>query len=460
MIREHPSGMTARMDFATEAIKVKTREEHTMPKRPLKIGYIWQYESADLSPVSATALHVKAVVQGFEQRGHQVRMVAIRDGKPHWSDDLENWHPIEFKAGQSRPFRLFESGIRRVQSTLDLPYFRLFNSYRFAGACAAVLDGYDILYERFWFLGYGGLMAARRLKAPLVYEVNGDLVEEYNQLGIKLSRRQWQAIHYVTRRMFSSASQVITVSEVLRKSTIRRWSLDPKKVVAVPNGAHVNLFTQPADAEAVKSLYSLKDEPVIIFVGSFKPWHGVDLLLEAFCRLADSCPAKLVLVGDGPMRAELEKRAAQLGLTERVIFTGAVPHPEVAALLETARIAVLNPRVSPASRSQSPLKLFEYMAAGKAIVAPASPNVEGVLVHRENALLVPPDNLEALTEAMAELLDQEELAKSLGEAASQQAFEKHSWDKTVAELEDIFLNELDSGEIGLLQSAKRSETLT
>ena len=416
-------------------------------QRPLKIGYVWHYEAAEISPVSATALHIQAVVRGFQRRGHTVRMVTVRNDRTHFSDNLETWQPVylsESEQGVSA-FRLLERFIRGVQSRLHLPFVRFFDSYRFSQAVATALADCDVLYERFWLLAYGGLMAARRLNIPLIYEVNGDLVEEYTQLGISLSRSQWKAIHFVTRQMFQHAGRVVTVSDTLRQRTIDRWGLDNSQVETVPNGADVSLFANP-DQDEVHRLsqhYGLNGGPLIIFVGSFKPWHGLDLLVDAFGRLAGKDQeAKLVLVGDGPTRAELESHVRQLNLAGRVVFTGAVPHPEVARLLNLAQVAVLNPRLSPASLSQSPLKLFEYMAAGKAIVAPAIPNIQQVLEDRETALLVPPDQPESLACALLELLQDHHLRTALGHSAKQKALKNHSWDQTVASLEAIFNQEL------------------
>jgi glycosyltransferase involved in cell wall biosynthesis len=243
--------------------------------------------------------------------------------------------------------------------------------------------------------------------------------------------------------MFQRAARVVTVSEALRQRTIDRWHLDPSQVNTVPNGADMGLFAQEPDVDVVRSRYGLDGEPVVIFVGSFKPWHGLDLLLDAFCRVtASNQDAKLVFVGDGPARPGLESQARKLNLEARVVFTGAVAHTDVASLLTAAQVAVLNPRASEASLSQSPLKLFEYMAAGKAIVAPAIPNVKQILAHRKNALLVPPDQAEALAGALEELLNNEQLRTRLGQAARKQSLENHSWDRTVSRLEAIIDDEL------------------
>jgi glycosyltransferase involved in cell wall biosynthesis len=416
----------------------------TIIKKALRIGYIWQYETHGIPLVSATALHIQSVIQGLERRGHKVQLVAIRNSRPHYTNDWQNWIPIETKGQQRTALRIAERIIRGIQSRLNLPYLNLFESYRFAQACTSALQDCDVLYERFWLLGSGGAIASNKLGLPLIYEVNGDLVEEYNQLGIELSKSQWAAINLFTRLMFNQSAKVITVSDTLKSQTISRWQVDPSKVAVVYNGANVDLITQPHLSATIISNYGINNgSQVVIFVSSFKPWHGLDLLVKAFHLVAtQNDSARLLLVGDGILRQDIEVQVKQMGLTDKVIFTGAVEQTDVAALLNLADVAVINPRVSPASQSQCPLKLFEYMAAGKAIVAPAIPTIEHILDHRANGFLIAPDNHQVLSEAIIELLNNRQLRSELGIAAQQKALQKHSWDHTVSEIEEIFYSEL------------------
>lgn len=411
-----------------------------MGKTTLKIGYVMQADSVEMTKVSGPQLHVKAVVQGLVARGHSVRTLAVQQDRTvtMWSDDLTTWQPAELSISKSQWFSVTESIMRGVQSRLRLPFIRLYDSRRFAEACATSLLGCEILYERFGWLSYGALMAAKRMSIPLVYEVNGDLAEEYQQLGIKLTRLQWFVINVVTKRMFEQADQVIAVSETLRERIIKRWRIDPSKVTVVANGAHVDKFLDSHKAEEARERCPLQEAPVVMFVGGFQPWHGIDLLVEAFGRIAAAVPrAKLILVGDGPVRNEIRRFADRLQLGERVVMPGTVAHEDLPALLNTAHVVVVNPRVSRVSIAQSPLKLFEYMAAGKAIVAPVTSEAERFLTHGVNALLVPPNDPDALANALLELLERDQMRLALGQAARRQAIEKHSWDHTVFELEAI-----------------------
>ena len=367
-------------------------------------------------------------------------MVVLRRGVPQWSDDGSTWQPTGMPTRARRSFRAFESAVRGVQSRLHLPFVRLFDSYHFSGACTAVLSGADVLYERFYLLNYGGLFAARRLGVPWIIEVNGDLIEEFVEQRLPASRSQWAAIRAVTRMTLARADHVVAVSETLRRRLIERWHVDPAKVTAVPNGTDVDQFHDAEDGQAVRRRHQLGGGPLIIFVGNFFPWHGIGVLLDAIAQVASrrDTDATLVLVGDGPLHADMAAKTAALGLGARVRFTGNLPHAEAAALLRAADIAVLCNSMSPTAMVGSPLKLFEYMAAGKAIVASALPHIRGVLTDRQHGLLVPPDDPAALAVALDTLLHDPELRATLGRAAREEAVAKHSWDRVSADLSGIF----------------------
>ena len=405
---------------------------------PLAIGYVMQADAVDMATVSGPQLHVKAVIEGLRRRGHSVRAVAIQRGRTVWSDDLVDWQSGVFGFSSSPWFRVPERAVRRAQRQLRLPFLRLCDSYRFSDACVAALRGCDVLYERFGFLSYGGLIASRRLGIPIIYEVNGDLVEEFAINRVPVSSIQWWIIHFVSRRMFQRAGHVVAVNETLRDKIMRRWRVDADRVTAVPNGANLELFQNPTEVAVARARSMVGDGPAIVFVSGFQPWHGIDLLLTAFARICRSHPAAvLVLAGDGPQRDSLARRASALGLGGRVLFTGLLANEDIAGLLSVCEIAVVNPRSSAMTRSQSSLKMFEYLAAGKAIVAPSLPEMAPFLTHGVNSLLVKPDDEEALADALAELIADAQMRARLGQAARRQAAERHSWDHTVGRLEEI-----------------------
>lgn len=410
----------------------------------LKIGYIMQANAADMSTVSGPQLHVKAVFEGLEKRGHQLRMVAIQRDQTQWTDDIQRWLPGQFSVSEQLPFRMVEKVVRGVQSRLHLPFWRFFDSYRFSDACVAAFKNFDLLYERDGTICYGGLIAARRLGIPLVIEVNGDLVEEWRQLGVQMSKSQWATIHFITRQFYRSVSHIVAVGDTIKQRLIQRWGLNPTNISVVRNGAEVDLFLNTPAEPNTRARLGIGAGPVVMFTGSFQPWHGVDLILEGFRHIAAALPEpQMVFVGDGGLRPELEQKVDAYGLRNRVVFTGRVNHQEVAQLLQIADVATIYHRAEAADIVETPLKLFEYMAAGRAIIAPAVPNMQRILTDGVHACLVPPDQPEALAKAVVALLQNPQLRTTLGQAARREAVTKHSWDRAVDELETVFAATLE-----------------
>ena len=212
----------------------------TEKRRSLKIAYLWQSATTEmpLSKVTATSLHMRSVIDALRKRGHQVRIISLVNGQAHWSDDGATWQMIS-PVDKPSPFRVAERLIRGIQSRLNLPYFNLFDSYRFSEACVQIAADTDVFYERFWILASGGLMASGRLGVPIVYEVNGDIAEEYRLRGNTLPRLHWSAIHFVSRQMFRYAGKVIAVNDVLMKRLGQRYRPQPGKICVIDNGARV-----------------------------------------------------------------------------------------------------------------------------------------------------------------------------------------------------------------------------
>ncbi|MBI2975728.1 MAG: glycosyltransferase family 4 protein [Chloroflexi bacterium] len=408
----------------------------------MRIGYLMQADSVDMSEVSGPQVHVQSVVRGLERRGHKVRLLSIQQGQIQWCDDLLCWHAARFGFSRSLLFRAVESVLRGLQSRLRLPFFRFFDSLRFADACTLALADADVLYERYGLMNYGGLLAARRLGVPLVLEVNGDMVDEYGQKGIHLSRLQWVFIHVISRLMFASASHIVSVGEKLTEKLVSRWHARPDKISLIVNGTDYDLFAAPRDADAVRTRFGLRAMPTVVYVGGFFQWHGLDMLLQAVHDLqAHGVDAQLVLIGDGPERERMGGRAAALGLGERVVFTGLITQAAVADILAVADIAA-----APYQNwtETTGMKIFDYMASGKAIVATSFDGQHTLLEHLRSGFLIQPGSQRQLTDAIETLLRGDDLRAQLGRNAQAKILHNFTWDHTAAKIEAVC-----NGAIGL-----------
>jgi glycosyltransferase involved in cell wall biosynthesis len=260
----------------------------------------------------------------------------------------------------------------------------------------------QLIYERYNLFYLAGTWLARLSRTPLFLEVNAPLAaerERFGGLGMPGLARRLEA--YVWR----SADKVLAVTGVLKRM-IQLAGVSGGRIEVVPNGI------DPADFAHVPGSDG-HHRVVLGFVGFVRDWHGLDGLISAMAAARDDAPVDLVVVGDGPVRTTLEEQAAALGLAERVRFTGLQPHEQIPALVAGFDIA-LQPR---AVEYASPLKVFEYMAAGRAIVAPDQPNIREILRDRETALLFDPERPEAMWQVIARLAADADLRRRLGEAA-------------------------------------------
>ncbi len=242
--------------------------------------------------------------------------------------------------------------------------------------------------------------------APLYLEVNAPLAAERAAFGGLRLKRLAGAVERFTWR---SARRVLAVTKALGQ-IVAELGVAAERIAVVPNGVVLARFPprvpRPADGA--------DDDGVTLgFVGFMRGWHGLDTVLRGMAGDPAGARLRLELIGTGPALAELERLAAELGLGDRVRFEGLVAHEQVPARLARFDIA-LQPR---ATAYASPLKLFDYMAAGCAIVAPDQPNIREVLEDGSTALLFLPDDAEAFWRAIRLLAEHRELRDRLGAAA-------------------------------------------
>ena len=262
-----------------------------------------------------------------------------------------------------------------------------------------------VIYERYSLHLPAGGWAARLLGLPLLLEVNAPLAEErarFSGLALPAIARASET------RTWRAADAVLAVSGPLADKVTAAGVPSPK-VHVVPNGVDLQRFVPAPDQASARAALGIPGSLVVGFTGFMREWHGLDRLVD---WLAAGAPpwAVVCCVGDGPARAGLEQQAASLGVRDRLIITGVLPRDQMPRWVGAFDVAIQPDVVSYAS----PLKLLEYMAAGRAIVAPDRPNIRELLTDGVDALLVPP---EELAMALDRVLQDDELRRRLGAAA-------------------------------------------
>lgn len=419
--------------------------------RRLNIAHLFQASQLRFHEPGAVQLHIFHTIQGLRQAGHRVALVALQGRRVLWtedpqvfeSDSLSPSHFARLGLSGAAPFKLFESGVRRIQTELKLPYLALFDSQRMYDACRQNLHGYDLIHERYNLLSLGGTLASRRLGIPYVLEVNADLIEEREFQGTPERGLRRRFALWATKYCFDAADRIICVSAPLKDHLIKKWAIDADKIVVVSNAADTKTFGSPYDTGSIRRRFGLTNEPVVMFVGGFYAWHDLPLLVESFASVVRQVPqARLMLVGDGRTRSVVEQTIAEHGLQHAVIMAGRVAHSQIPEMLAIADVAVAPNVAFFNGHGGSPLKVFEYMAAGKAIVATKTGQVAEVIEEGRNGLLVEPRDAPGFANAITTLLNDPAERSRLGQNARQQAVEQHSWEHYSRKLEEIYLSVL------------------
>jgi glycosyltransferase involved in cell wall biosynthesis len=240
----------------------------------------------------------------------------------------------------------------------------------------------------------------------------------------------------------AAASIVVVVSDVLRDELVAK-GIPYERIVVNPAAVDPERFRPSPDrTQTRKEFRIVNDEVVVAFVGSFSHWHGIEVLERAIVQLAERrkrslalCVLRFLLVGDGPLKPDMERRLEEEGVAELVTFTGTVQAERVPALLDAADILVAPTIPMPGKAFfGSPSKLFEYMAMEKAIVASNLDQLSDVLDHEQTALLVPPADETSLADAIELLATNTQLRLRIGRNARVVALERHTWRHNAARL--------------------------
>jgi len=414
----------------------------------LRIAYaIQNVGGIDFRQDIGDTVPVKYTLRGLKKAGHSVTCLMLTGRSVSGIEDIskytEAWKAPLGISGTSS-FRAFESGARWLQRRLKLPYFAFFDLFRFYEACCRVFTGYDLCHEHNGLFSAGAALACTRLGLPYVLTVSAEPLFERELGGRPLKGFHKMVAAWEARYTYRQADKILCVSEPARRNLAEHWQVDPEKIVVMPNGVDCDLFHPDHDPEAARRARGLADEPTIGFVGGFQHWHGIELLVESFSAVREKIPeARLILVGDGRARESIEKKIEECGVRSAVMITGIVPQKDVPGILAAIDVAVLPYPELPMELWFSPLKLYEYMAAGKAIVASASGQITQVIEDGVDGILVPPGSIPFLTERLLELLRDAKLRLELGRRARQKAIEQHSWDNYIRKLETVYRGVLE-----------------
>ncbi len=384
----------------------------------MRVAYVCADPGVPVFGRKGCSIHVAEVLRALVQRGASVDLFACRfDAPPPRDLRSVRIHRIGKPSHDSMAER--EQKLLACNKTI-----RRMLDHR---------QPFDLVYERFSLWSYAAMEFARFRRVPGLLEVNAPLIDEQRRYrGLVHCQKAEDA----QRRAMRAASAILAVSHELA-SWLRNSAFagTGSAVEVVPNGVSPWKFSDAA----VNRRHTHPGSFTVGFVGSLRPWHDMTTLLEAFLKLCRHDRAwRLLLVGDGPERSRAESHLMNVATDVRshVTFTGAVEHDMVPGLLASMDVGVV-PYGADQGCYYSPLKLFEYMAAGLPIVASRVGQVSEIIVDGVSGLLYPPGKVDALAATLDKLRSKPELRYLLGSAARRAVCERHTWDGVVERILEI-----------------------
>ena len=275
----------------------------------------------------------------------------------------------------------------------------------------------DLIYERYALYTFCGLWAARSKGIPHILEVNAPLALQQKELG----RLTFPGLaRWFECWICSNSTWTLAVTESMKECLVGE-GVRAEKVRVMPNGIDADVFRPDVHGEPIRARHGLEGKRVVGFVGWFRPWHGLEMLIELVADPAlQETPIHLVLVGDGPAAPDLKRLAAERGVASRVTFAGAVGRDEIPAYIAAMDVA-LQPS---APRYACPMKIIEYMGMGRCIVAADQPNIRELIEDGRTGYLFPAGSYEGLRSVLAGVLGDPDRRARVGANAREEIFRR------------------------------------
>lgn len=364
-------------------------------------------------------VHITELIAAFKRQGHEVKIVGP-----------SSHAKAEFGSGGG-----FTSMIRgllpaALGEILELAYDVL--AYRRLKRAYLEYQP-DVLYERYNLFLMAGRTLKKKFGVPFLLEINAPLVQERRMHG---GLRFKALANWCERAVWRAADVALPVSAPLAR-IVEEAGVARERIRIIPNGVNLQRFSTSQNADATRAELGFEGALILGFTGFMRPWHGLDRVISLIDERWRGLNVRLLIVGDGPIRANLEAQAKGLGIEDCVKITGVVPRDQVERYISTFDVALQPSAVSYAS----PLKLFEYMSLGRAIIAPDQENIRNIVSHDASAYLFDPDDREAFSTALDILCHDEELRIRLGRGARAQIEARgFTWDENARKIEYLVQN--------------------
>lgn len=392
----------------------------------------WEYPPYN---VGGLGKHVMELVPALAKQGVEVYLLTPRWVSALGEEPIVELHPIDYTEGKGVPTNLY----RVASLSADMSDF-------FSGAMRVNLnladrgrklvegeDKFDLLHAHDWLVAHAAFSLKHAYGLPLISTIHAT---EYGRSRGNLSGELQRAIHNVEWWLTYESWRVICCSRHMVDEVGRIFQTPLDKIDLIPNGVDPTRFDrlEGKDLRDFRAGYAMADEKIVLYVGRLVYEKGVHLLVESVPRVLDSFPwAKFVVVGTGDSMDSLRQRAMELGVDQKIYFTGFVSDEVRDRLFKVADVAVLPSLYEPFG-----IVALEAMAAKTPVVAAGVGGLAEVIVHNETGILVHPDNVDSLTWGILHTLLSPDWAAMRAQRAYEVVVRDYGWMEIARRTKEIY----------------------
>lgn len=391
-------------------------------------------------------VHQIELSKALAERGHEVHLIAQEIGPFEEEAKGIFVHKISTSIQIDDPISYAINRIVLLFKTVRL-IMRLHKQYKF-----------DLIHDRGGYnLGGAGTIAASILCLPTVFQVDDNWFEALllhcrflSKVGRFITKVGMSIAYFWLKKIIlPQVKQIVVVSRALKSVVVERWGVPSSRVSVVPNAVNIQKFNPSLNGSEVRRRYKLDAKHIILFIGEIAPWQGLDHLLIALSQVVRREPSATAVIVGGVKGVHqkylnyLLSITEKIGLKNHVMFTGMRPYQEIPYIISAADVAVAPfIKLEEGSLGFSPLKILEYMAVGKPIVATKVSHIEEILQDGTDALLVD-FSPEEMAKAILKILRDKALSERLGASARKKAARSFTWEKIAEKLEGVYHNVID-----------------
>ena len=363
-------------------------------------------------------VHIRGVIKGLEKLGHEIIEVAmVKDKREEEQTRKQDKNELLRLFAQKAPNTLF-----RLAEIFQ-------NLFSFSSIMTTMKDQHpDIVYERYAYFNFSGMLACKLKGIPMILEVNivTDLQDTRNLALRSIAR-------FIEKRLLGNADAIFVVSSLLEQALVIR-GVDGEKIYVQPNAVDIEEIHDIEPYILPETLnHKFKDKIIIGFLGGLQPWFKLEELIKTFHRINANYPNTLLLmIGDGNLRSPLESMSEEFGIKENTHFFGQVSHEMALRLLKFMDIAVI-----PSTNMWcSPMKLFEYLGTGIPVVAPNIEAVNSIITDGVHGKLFSYNDFSDFEKALEYLVINEKARKKMGKAGKKHITKNYTWDIVAKKVAD------------------------